>query len=88
MNHVLHDLMFDLTVARWDCGPGCGTTGCGNTPEDLRRFIRYQRTGIVPKKPVVGEPGWTPSRIYDFGERPVKPGYWRRLFSALLGRDS
>ncbi len=64
-------------VLRWDCGPGCGTTGCGNDPESLRRYEEYRRTGVPPKKNlVIGDPGWKPNR------RPEKSKGWlRRLWA-------
>lgn len=87
MSDVLRDAMFDLTVARWDCGPGCGTTGCGNTPEDIRRYQEYKQTGVIPpKKAIHGEPGWQ-SRSVPSQPLPARMlPYWRHVVRALLGK--
>jgi hypothetical protein len=68
-------------VLRWDCGPGCGTTGCGNDPESLRRYEEYRRTGQISRKPLIGEPGWQPSS----SEPPKKDPWWKRLLLAIFG---
>lgn len=83
--HLLHDPMFNLTVARWDCVNASGPCDCDNgvnaTRVAAQNYTRKQREfPIEPRRPF----GTSPWR--DDGKQPERPlTRWQHLMKVIFG---